>query len=887
MTYNKFLETENKNLGVYKMMNKILKNGQERAKDYPATHGSMGNTKRNYTFDKDNIDWIYDNDIDPNLGLLEVPQPFSMLRVDLDFKSDNLDETKDMETITLNAVQEFNKFLYDNELDTFDKTAFVLSKPPYIKQDNNKQIKKFGVHIHYPKIFLSKDDFNRFEDYFKNKVEGFDCISTKNWLVYGQQKYKESGTYTLDYVLDEYLNRKTDEEIRKWFKYEYKLEGKKIDVDKSILNLPLKKILSINYNSSDYSGEFKVNIDDELTPVQEQKEYKENKGNIKYDNDQLVNIVNLLMPILSDKRADDRNDWMKMLFLLKNILNNDDGKIIWLEFSKRSEKYNENECMNLWEKTKINAERCLGLGSLYHWGKVDNPKLYKLVLKDIKQVIHKKSIEETLEGSHYDVAKLFNEVYGYDNIRITSQKDLTNFTWNSKDKLWIESGKESLKKLVSDTLAPIYVKICSDIFKKIAECPKGDKGTEAMLNAKLKRAQKMVNNIKSSPYINNVCTGIGGYDINKDFETKIMNKSTHELPIKDGKIINLKTLEVRDRTKEDYWSFECPVSFLGEKADLSSVIKFFSDISCGSKDLMDYHRRMWGYLMTGEISDRSLHIFWGDGCNGKSSIVNILGNIMGKFKCSLSEDVMIKKTSRGASPELMPLLTARLGCLPESDKREELNSKRVKTITGDDVINARHLFGHPVEFKTQCKPIWATNHKPKINVEDKAILDRLKLVPFLARFEKSSENTRYINDLQENHLDEFFTWFCIGARDWYSGNELIPCSEMNIEMDKYISENDAVGEFLLDVYDTISKEEYNALPKLEKDFWRTKKSYVYGEFCCWIQDNQRKDDMIGKKEFMKTIGKKLDETTKDGLKVFICKKKDREDENEDENCMPL
>ena len=882
MIYNEFSKIENNNnIDVYKnkMLDKILKESNIKSTTYQATHHSMNKTKGSYNISKDDIDWIFDNDINPNIGLLEVPKDWSMLRVDLDFKSDNLNETKDLELITLNAVQQFNKFLDENEEGNMDKTAFVMSKPPYIKQDkNNKQIKKFGVHIQYPKIFLSKDDFNRFEDYFKDKVEGFDCISTKNWLIYGQKKDKDSGTYTFDYVLDEYFNKRTEEDLKSWYWNMYKLDGKKIDID----NPPLKKILSINHNTDpEYcvGFEIKIKIDDEL--VQESKKVEQKK---EYNTEDKVEIVNLLMPLLSDKRADDRADWMKVLFLLKNILNNDEGKNIWLEFSKRSEKFYENQCINLWEKTKIVSEKSLSLGSLYYWAKLDNPKLYKNVLGEVRQITHKKSLDDSLDGSHYDLAKLFNEVYGYENVRITSQKDLTNFIWNVKEKLWKESGKETLKKVISDKLTPMYVKVCIDLINKIAECDKADKGRDAMLNARLKRAQKMVGNLKSSPYINNVASAIGGYDIDKDFETKVMNKSKHELPIKDGKIINLKTLEVRGRVKEDYWSFECPVSFLGEDADLSPVTKFFSDISCGSKDLMDYHRRMWGYLMTGEISDRSLHIFWGDGCNGKSSIVNVLGNIMCKFKCSLSEDVMLKKTSRGASPELMPLLNARTGVLPESDKREELNSKRVKTITGDDTINARHLFGHPVEFKTQCKPIWATQHKPKINVEDRAILDRLKLVPFLARFEKTSENTKYIHDLQENKLDEFFTWFCSGSRDWYNGAELTPCAEMKIEMDKYISENDAIGEFILDIYDTISKGEYSLLPKLEKDSWRIKKSFVYGEFCCWIQDNQRKEDMIGKKEFNKLVDKKLDSIQTKGVRCYICRKKEPEENNDDDNC---
>ena len=40
-----------------------------------------------------------------------------------------------------------------------------------------------------------------------------------------------------------------------------------------------------------------------------------------------------------------------------------------------------------------------------------------------------------------------------------------------------------------------------------------------------------------------------------------LNTNIYNLPIKGGKIINVKTLEVRDRLQSDYFSYECPVSF--------------------------------------------------------------------------------------------------------------------------------------------------------------------------------------------------------------------------------------------------------------------------------------------------------------------------------------
>ena len=201
------------------------------------------------------------------------------------------------------------------------------------------------------------------------------------------------------------------------------------------------------------------------------------------------------------------------------------------------------------------------------------------------------------------------------------------------------------------------------------------------------------------------------------------------------------------------------IDYLGEDADLSSAKTFFSNVFSGDENLVDYMRRFMGYLLTGEISSRDIHILWGGGSNGKSTLIKILTKIMGKFSSALSEDVMKHKVAIGASPELIPLMTARVGILPESGKEEELNPKRIKSITGDDTISARALYGQPVEFSTQCKLILATNFKPKIDTDDDAILARLKTIPFTAKFDNTQANVAYVDDLVANHIDEFFTWF--------------------------------------------------------------------------------------------------------------------------------
>jgi P4 family phage/plasmid primase-like protien len=505
--------------------------------------------------------------------------------------------------------------------------------------------------------------------------------------------------------------------------------------------------------------------------------------------------------------------------------------------------------------------------------------------KEDQRIIEQKLIDACVFGSHGNCAELFQHKYGDYNIVITSQKDCSFYHWNETSLLWELEPKETMLRLINNTLKGPFEAEAKKVLKKIFEVERDPKSVEALeLSCKLMCIQKLLTHLADTPYLNNIIKYYASFCINKDFESKIINKSPSELPVKNGKVISLKTLESRPRTRADFWSVECPVEFLGDGADLSSVHKFIGDITLGSADLADYHRRLWGYMLTGEISDRSLHIFWGNGCNGKSSIVNIVKGILGDtFAVNLSEDTMLKKDGRGASPEMMDLLHSRCGIMPESDKKEKLNSKRVKTITGDDDIKARHLYGHLVQFKTQCKAIWPTNHKPAIDIEDQAILDRLKLVPFLARFEKNAENTKYIKDLQENKLNQFFTWFATGARDWYAGQELIPCKEMSIEMNKYISEFDVVAEFLEDSYDIVTEEEYTKANKLDKASHRTSRQLAYQMFMMWINDNNKRDQSLGKKEFYSSFRTKVNEKKMRGVVYYLCRAKDFYERKGDED----
>jgi putative DNA primase/helicase len=372
-----------------------------------------------------------------------------------------------------------------------------------------------------------------------------------------------------------------------------------------------------------------------------------------------------------------------------------------------------------------------------------------------------------------------------------------------------------------------------------------------------------------------------GFPIDKNFES-LLNAKPNELPIKNKKIIDLKTKLVRERTKDDKFSFELNIDYI-QSCDYTNVIQFFNDICLQDQDLVDYLKRFFGYAMTGEISDRSLHIFWGNGKNGKSTIMDIFKRIIGKkFFVTTSERVMLKSISTSAtSPEVIRIKDARTIVLNETGKEEELNAERIKALTGGDEISARQLYSAQIEFNPKSTPIMLTNNKPKFDIHDQAMIDRIKLVPFLARFENNPENRDYINELMTDHLDEFFSWFVDGASEWYQGKSLIPCKVMQFEMQNYINELDIIGQFINERIEIVTKEKYALTAKLEKSQSRTKKELLYGLFIGFSEE-QGVRVKISKTEFHKEILKINIELIKsDGLWYYLCKEKKNTDFGEE------
>jgi len=202
-------------------------------------------------------------------------------------------------------------------------------------------------------------------------------------------------------------------------------------------------------------------------------------------------------------------------------------------------------------------------------------------------------------------------------------------------------------------------------------------------------------------------------------------------------VIDLMTLEVRERVKEDLFSFEIDCSFIKDEKRLKHAVRFFKDIMNDRDDCYNYLQEVLGYAITGETDARTFFVLWGNGSNGKSEMMKKLQQIVTDvFYQPVDKQIFIKddKARHGHTSYLIPLMRARIAVYSETEEHEKLNESMLKQLTGGDKISAREIYGRQTSFIPKAKYFILTNHKPTFNIDQQAMIDRFRYIPFDARF---------------------------------------------------------------------------------------------------------------------------------------------------------
>ena len=426
-----------------------------------------------------------------------------------------------------------------------------------------------------------------------------------------------------------------------------------------------------------------------------------------------------------------------------------------------------------------------------------------------------KSVQELLLATQSEVgyAQLYCNIYGTEHIKMAKNRMTNGFMWNDETKLWVhfdeavtESISDVLNEYFEDQITILEHAKSSDLLKNNTEAQECIKRNIADLTTSLTK----IMNYKS---LVNIWRLAKRRLIDTTFQAKI-NNYEYLLPIDGGKKINLKTLEITPRTIDDYFDHELKVNFTTDPAELTLIDNFMMEIMDIHEDNVDefpnHNQRAefeafqvnLGYCISGCNKKKVFFIWHGpSGNNAKSTLANFVEQVFGKYAKPISRSVIEEQDRpQGSTPNsaLMAVKGVHIGFINETAEKMKLSSHDIKILSsgGQDTITTRELMGTQETFASKMKPVVLCNRRPTLNATDKALVDRIRYIPFLNKFEPSRANIEKVENLKTYHKDAFFSWCVLGAKKYFD-TETLPHTLLQQETTTtFANDNDTLVTFI-------------------------------------------------------------------------------------------
>lgn len=241
---------------------------------------------------------------------------------------------------------------------------------------------------------------------------------------------------------------------------------------------------------------------------------------------------------------------------------------------------------------------------------------------------------------------------------------------------------------------------------------------------------------------------------------------------------------------------------------------FFSDmvfkLLCGSHGLMSYVRKVIGYAATGLLTHKEFYAAFGPlGNNGKSMFFNAICDVMGDYAATLRTELLLEgKMLNNEDPFWIALRNKRMAVASEAKKGSKFSMDRIKLVTGSDATVVRGLYEAPTEIRMPCKLFLHTNYIPRAHGGDHAFMDRIRIIPFTARFVNDEKMVNFEKHIYmgkpmnviESQLKKagpaILSYVVNGARMYLNGMDLTPPEEVLKYTREYIEDADIIGEFV-------------------------------------------------------------------------------------------
>jgi P4 family phage/plasmid primase-like protien len=807
------------------------------------THVSMGTPRGVYAFGSKMKDFwaIYNNALSQKrpMYLAENPGKETPILVDIDlrvkksilsdddvrrphlYKDEQVKEVVSAYQQAIHEVVDFSDVDADKRDTAF--TCVLLEKKPYETEIGGEKYIKNGFHLHFPKLFLDKKAQEVYViPKVKERINGlFDNIGAKDfldtnsinvhWLLYGSRKQNNTPYKATKCFLKDMKEVSLEEGLSDYVCSRYPGESPDdIDCAGNVKQM-LPRILSIFlYDRGDnYIYNPKPSV---TTPLMKTFEMVKTKRK-QYDNDSVekqLQEAQQLISMMNSSRADDYSTWLRVGYCLWQISEGDnDGFSMWLAFSDQSDKFDESECLLIWQKMRSNNYT---IGTLKYYAKQDSPDKYE---KMIDEKTHHLVIE-AVNGCHNDVAKILNNEYGNEFV-CTS---ISNKEWYQyKDHIWkpLDKGTK-LRERISDDNGIIIKQLKNkrhDVYSTLEDLEQNDPEKKDC-EKQLKKMNDLIRQCKATPFKNHVMVESQEVFYNPDFYN-LLNKNPYLVAFKNG-VYDFENDIFRDGNPEDYISVALPIEYVDygsvDHLDVIEVDEYFQKVF-PDREVRDYFLDQACHVFVGGNHHKVILFWTGDGNNGKTVTQTLFEKMLGKLAVKFSTSLLTgKKANLGsANPEMARAGEGvRWAVMDEPNADEMISSGTLKGLTGNDSYWARDLFQKGKETK-EIQPMFKLhmicNKLPAIKDADKATWNRIRVIPFESTFKVENECPQDFEEqirqkvfpMDKNFTDKIprmtqpLAWYLI--QRWRTIRKLEPVEpeKVKVATDMYRQENDIYKQF--------------------------------------------------------------------------------------------
>lgn len=264
------------------------------------------------------------------------------------------------------------------------------------------------------------------------------------------------------------------------------------------------------------------------------------------------------------------------------------------------------------------------------------------------------------------------------------------------------------------------------------------------------------------------------------------------------------------------------------KVRCDRFLQFVDEISSGDKAKAKFLQKMLGYGISGDTRHECFFILYGATTrNGKGTLCESVLKVLGSYGCTARpETISVKPATNSQNPseDIARLAGIRFANISEPGRGLQLNAAQIKSMTGNDTINARFLHENSFDFKPQFKLYINTNYLPVTNDMTLFSSGRVIIIPFDRHFDES-EQDKTLKKLfaRSKNQSAILNWLVEGYRMLITEGLQMPES-VSVATSEYRKDSDKVMQFIEEQLEKSGNAEIRT-------------STVYEKYKTWCEQN--------------------------------------------------